>query len=143
MKILSLVGVATTLLAGLVATAQAADNPLDAERWKTRPLILVAPTANDPQVTQLRAELAQPANREAFVEREMVLYTVVGDAGSRNDRPLRPEQTRALLQALDTRAGQPATLYLVGKDGGVKVREEQGWSLKALFGTIDRMPMRR
>ncbi|QDD89320.1 DUF4174 domain-containing protein [Pseudomonas oryzihabitans] len=143
MKILSLVGVATTLLAGLVATAQAADNPLDAERWKTRPLILVAPTANDPQVTQLRAELAQTANREAFAEREMVLYTVVGDAGSRNDRPLRPEQTRALLQALDARAGQPATLYLVGKDGGVKVREEQGWSLKALFGTIDRMPMRR
>ena len=143
MKILSLVGVATTLLAGLVATAQAADNPLDAERWKTRPLILVAPTANDPQVTQLRAELAQPANREAFAEREMVLYTVVGDAGSRNDRPLRPEQTRALLKALDARAGQPATLYLVGKDGGVKVREAQGWSLKALFGTIDRMPMRR
>ncbi|MDR6679685.1 DUF4174 domain-containing protein [Pseudomonas oryzihabitans] len=143
MKILSLVGVATTLLAGLAATAQAADNPLDAERWKTRPLILVAPTANDPQVTQLRAELAQPANREAFAEREMVLYTVVGDAGSRNDRPLRPEQTRALLQALDARAGQPATLYLVGKDGGVKVREEQGWSLKALFGRIDRMPMRR
>ncbi|KTT03598.1 hypothetical protein NS201_10535 [Pseudomonas oryzihabitans] len=143
MKILSLVGVATTLLAGLVATAQAADNPFDAERWKTRPLILVAPTANDPQVTQLRAELAQPANREAFVEREMVLYTVAGDAGSRNDEPLRPEQTRALLKALDARAGQPTTLYLVGKDGGVKVREEQGWSLEALFGTIDRMPMRR
>ncbi|WP_145009422.1 DUF4174 domain-containing protein [Pseudomonas oryzihabitans] len=143
MKILSQVGVATALLAGLLATARAADNPLVAERWKTRPLILVAPTANDPQVTQLRAELAQPANREAFVEREMVLYTVVGGAGSRNDRPLRPQETQALLKALDARAGQPATLYLVGKDGGVKVREEQGWSLKALFGTIDRMPMRR
>jgi len=143
MKILSLVGLATTLLAGLAATAQAADNPLAAERWKTRPLILVAPTANDPQVTRLREALAQPANREAFVEREMVLYTVVGNAGSRNDQPLRPEQTRALLKALDAHAGQPATLYLVGKDGGVKVREQQGWSLKELFGTIDRMPMRR
>lgn len=143
MKILSQVGVATALLAGLLATARAADNPLVAERWKTRPLILVAPTANDPQVTRLRAELAQPANREAFVEREMVLYTVVGGAGSRNDRPLRPQETQALLKALDARTGQPATLYLVGKDGGVKVREEQGWSLKALFGTIDRMPMRR
>jgi len=143
MKILSLVGLATTLLAGLAAMAQAADNPLAAERWKTRPLILVAPTANDPQVTELRAALAQPANREAFVEREMVLYTVVGDAGSRNDQPLRPEQTRALLKALDARAGQPAALYLVGKDGGIKVREQQGWSLKELFGTIDRMPMRR
>lgn len=143
MKILSQVGVATALLAGLLATAWAADNPLVAERWQTRPLILVAPTANDPQVTQLRAELAQPANREAFVEREMVLYTVVGGAGSRNDRPLRPQETQALLKALHARTGQPATLYLVGKDGGVKVREEQGWSLKALFGTIDQMPMRR
>jgi len=143
MKLLPLVGLATLLLAGVAATAQAADNPLLAERWKTRPLILVAPTADDPQVSRLREELAQPANREAFVEREMVLYTVAGTAGSRNDQPLRPEQTLALLKALDARPGQPATLYLVGKDGGIKVREEQGWSLKALFGTIDRMPMRR
>ena len=143
MKTLVLAGLATTLIAGLASAAQAADNPLEAERWKTRPLILVAPTAKDPQVAKLREELAQPANREAFVEREMVLYTVVGEAGSRNDEPLRPEQTRALLKALDARAGQPATLYLVGKDGGIKVREEQDWSLKALFGTVDRMPMRR
>lgn len=143
MKTRVLAGLATTLIAGLALAAQAADNPLEAERWKTRPLILVAPTAKDPQVATLREELAQPANREAFVEREMVLYTVVGGAGSRNDEPLRPEQTRALLKALDARAGQPATLYLVGKDGGVKVCEQQAWSLKALFGTIDRMPMRQ
>jgi hypothetical protein len=142
MKTLALAGLVTTLISGL-ATAQASDNPLEAERWKTRPLILVAPTANDPQVVKLREELAQPANREAFAEREMVLYTVVGEAGSRNDQPLRPEQTQALLQALDARVGQPATLYLVGKDGGIKVREQQDWSLKALFGTVDRMPMRR
>ena len=142
MKTLALAGLVTTLISGLAA-AQAADNPLEAERWKTRPLILVAPTANDPQVVKLREELAQPANREAFAEREMVLYTVVGEAGSRNDQPLRPEQTQALLQALDARVGQPATLYLVGKDGGIKVREQQDWSLKALFGTVDRMPMRR
>lgn len=142
MKTLALAGLVTTLISGL-ATAQAGDNPLEAERWKTRPLILVAPTANDPQVVKLREELAQPANREAFAEREMVLYTVVGEAGSRNDQPLRPEQTQALLQALDARVGQPATLYLVGKDGGIKVREQQDWSLKALFGTVDRMPMRR
>ncbi len=143
MKNLPLAGLATLLLAGLVTSVQAADNPLVAERWKTRPLILVAPTADDPQVNRLREELAQPANREAFAEREMVLYTVVGEAGSRNEEPLRPEQTRALLKALEARAGQPTTLYLVGKDGGIKVREQQGWSLKALFGTIDRMPMRR
>lgn len=143
MKTLALVGLATTLIAGLASTAQAADNPLEAERWKTRPLILVAPTTNDPQVVKLREELAQPANREAFVERDMVLYTVVAGAASRNDQPLRPEQTRALLKALDARAVQPATLYLVGKDGGIKVREELGWSLKALFGTVDRMPMRQ
>ncbi|KUM34117.1 DUF4174 domain-containing protein [Pseudomonas sp. EpS/L25] len=143
MKTLPLASLATLLLMGMATTVQAADNPLAAERWKTRPLILVAPTADDPQVSRLREELAQPANREAFAEREMVLYTVVGEAGSRNDEPLRPEQTRALLQALDARAGQPTTLYLVGKDGGIKVREEQGWSLEALFGTVDRMPMRR
>ena len=97
MKTLVLAGLATTLIAGWASAAQAADNPLEAERWKTRPLILVAPTAKDPQVAKLREELAQPANREAFVEREMVLYTVVCEAGSRNGEPLRPELTWSLL----------------------------------------------
>ena len=143
MKTLVLAGLATTLIAGLASAAPAPHNPPAAGRGETRPRIQSRINTNDPQVAKLREELAQPANREAFVEREMVLYTVVGDAGSRNDEPLRPEQTRALLKALDARAGQPATLYLVGKDGGVKVRQQQDWSLKALFGTIDRMPMRR
>ena len=143
MKTLVLAGLATTLIAGLASAAPAPDNPREAASRNNRPRLHVGPTAQDAHGAQLREELALPANREAFVEREMVLYTVVGEAGSRNDEPLRPEQTRALLKALDARAGQPATLYLVGKDGGVKVREEQDWSLKALFGTIDRMPMRR
>ena len=143
MKTLVLAGLATTLIAGLAWAAHAPANPQGAGPRATRPRNPGAAPAKDPQVAKLREELAQPANREAFVEREMVLYTVVGEAGSRNGEPLRPEQTRALLKALDARAGQPATLYLVGKDGGVKVREQQDWSLKALFGTIDRMPMRR
>ncbi len=138
--------IATFAVSGLAAlgSALAADtNPLDAERWKTRPLVVVAPHADDPLLRKVETTLARTAPREAFAEREMVLYRVVGGTGSRDGRALAAGQTRALLQALDVRADGPATVMLVGKDGGTKLREQGDVDLNAIFRTIDRMPMRQ
>ncbi|MBP6897476.1 MAG: DUF4174 domain-containing protein [Pseudacidovorax sp.] len=137
---------ATFALSGLAAlgAAVAADvNPLDAERWKTRPLVVVAPRADDPLLREVEATLARTAAREAFIEREMVLYRVVAGVGSRDGRALTPGQTRALLAALELRADAPAQLVLVGKDGGAKLRQNGGADLAEIFRTIDRMPMRQ
>ncbi|RDI17771.1 uncharacterized protein DUF4174 [Pseudacidovorax intermedius] len=133
-------------LSGLVALgpAPAAEsNPLEAERWKTRPLVVVAPRADDPLLREVEATLSETAAREAFIEREMVLYRVVAGVGSRDGQPLAPGQTRALLAALELRADAPARLVLVGKDGGTKLRQSGGADLAEIFRTIDRMPMRQ
>lgn len=137
---------AATVLSGLavLGVALAADgNPLEAERWKTRPLIVLAPRAADPLLRQVEAALAQTASREAFVDREMVLYRVVAGVGSRDGQALAPGQTRALLKALDLRADAPAQLVLVGKDGGTKLRQSRVADVAEIFRTIDRMPMRQ
>lgn len=132
----------TLLLATLAVTAHAADDPLQAELWKTRPLIILADDARDPLLIRVRDALAQPANREAFIERDMVLYTVVGKQGQRNDQPLDAIATKRLLLALDAGSERPQ-IILVGKDGGKKIQEGADADLQRIFATIDRMPMRQ
>lgn len=119
-------------------------NPLDAERWETRPIVVVVPQDGDPLLAKVRAALKEAAAREAFRERDMALFTVVGGEGRRNGEPLGPGRTAAMLRALQLDARGPATFVLVGKDGGVKMREEgAGVDLQAVFDEIDRMPMRQ
>ena len=130
------------LSAALPLLAQAADDPLQAERWKTRPLIVLAASADDLLLARVRQALQEPANREAFVERDMVLYTVVGQHGSRNDQRLDSIATKRLLLALDAGNNRPQVI-LVGKDGGKKIQEGADADLQAIFNTIDRMPMRQ
>lgn len=133
---------ATLLLSALPLLAQASEDPLQAERWKTRPLIVLAASADDPLLARVQAALREPANREAFVERDMVLYTVVGQQGRRNEQPLEAIATKRLLLALDAGNVRPQVI-LVGKDGGKKIQQGADADLQAIFRTIDRMPMRQ
>ncbi|MDQ7987657.1 DUF4174 domain-containing protein [Pseudomonas sp. G34] len=133
---------ATLLLSALPLLAQASDDPLQAERWNTRPLIVLAASADDPLLARVQAALREPANREAFVERDMVLYTVIGQQGQRNQQPLDVIATKRLLLALDAGSARPQVI-LVGKDGGKKIQQGADADLQAIFQTIDRMPMRQ
>lgn len=136
---------ALTALTFALPQAQAAPdhNPLVAERWKTRPVVVVVPRRDDAMLERVRSTLRQAPAREAFIEREMVLYTVVAGEGQRNEKPMQARQTRALLAALKLDAAGPPTFVLVGKDGGVKMTEGADVDLNAVFAEIDRMPMRR
>ena len=127
----------------LIAAAAAEENPLAAERWKTRPVVLVVPGADDALLRRVRSALAQTATREAFIDRDMVLYTVVAGEGHRDGKLLGQRRTRTMLQALGVSAGGPPTFLLVGKDGGVKMTDGADVDLGAVFAEIDRMPMRR
>ena len=127
----------------LAASAADRDNPLVAERWKTRPVVVVVPQRDDALLQRVESELEKTATREAFKDREMVLYTVAAGEGRRNRERLPAAQTRALLTALRLDAAGPPTFVLVGKDGGVKMTEGKDVDLGAVFAEIDRMPMRR
>ncbi len=138
-------GLAATLLAGASLWVGAAEaNPLVAEQWRTRPLVVVAPSARHPLLTGLQAQLRQASVRSAFQERDMVLFTVIGGQGRRDGQPLSAEQTGGLLQALNLTASSPATALLIGKDGSTKLTEQGDHiALAAVFALIDTMPMRQ
>lgn len=120
----------------------AAASPLTAEQDRSRPLVLVAPSPADPEAAALANALAQPQTAAAFADRQMVVFTVLAGRGARAGTPLDPAQTAALLAGLGLPADGPATLLLIGKDGGVKLRQRQ-LDVPEILATIDGMPMRR
>lgn len=125
------------------SVAAADPDPLAAERWKTRPVVVVVPTEGDALLARVKEALGRTATREAFIERDMVLYTVVAGHGARNDKPLAAAQAQALLEALGLNPAGPPTFVLVGKDGGIKMTEGADVDLQAVFAEVDRMPMRQ
>jgi hypothetical protein len=122
-------------------------NPLKQDLGKSRPLIVFAPDAPD-ALNTLKKALDEPANKESFTQRNMVLYTVtntsIGIAGKRDGKDLGPQETNALLRALKLGAGSATKVILVGKDGENKVEKTvppDTVELAELFSAIDQMPM--
>ncbi|WP_342593895.1 DUF4174 domain-containing protein [Salinicola lusitanus] len=116
-------------------------NPLITDKWNFRPLIVVTPDAGQPAYRHLRQQLDR--TQEQFDDRDMVLYTVEGDSGTRHGRPMTAYETRALLDAVGVSPTQGVTTILVGKDGGKKVQLQGEVDLQEIYATIDRMPMRQ
>ncbi|MCU1729370.1 DUF4174 domain-containing protein [Pseudomonas sp. 7P_10.2_Bac1] len=133
------------ILASLLATSsvQAVEvpSPLEQDRGKSRPLIIVARTQVDPTLTALKKELEDPAVAQGFKERNLVLYEVVGISGKRDGKDLETQSTMSLIRGL--KPGMiidKAKVILIGKDGERKFEGEGDADLPKLFATIDALP---
>lgn len=100
---------------------------LDPYRWHKRPLVIFAPSATDPayiqQMTMLEKHKAELAEREIIV---------LSDTS--------PNHNGILRKQLNPKGFE---VVLVGKDGGMKLRETTPLSSEVLLSTIDKMPMRQ
>lgn len=125
----------------------AAENrgPLEQDQGKFRPLIVIAPSSNDPTLKKLKKQIA--AEQPSFTAHNMVLYTVfytnIGTVGQRDGKDLGAQETNALIRALKLAASTGTKVILVGKDGEKKVEKTvppDSVELAELFSTIDQMP---
>jgi len=130
-------GLAVALLLPALAAPPAATpgmaQALRAARWQRRLLLLGAPTASQAAFQRQKALLA--AATKGLAERDFQVVEVCYDQ-------LSPADRQCWVQQL----GQPLAgfrLLLIGKDGGVKRTETQPLAPAELFGTVDKMPMRR
>ncbi|MDE1167912.1 MAG: DUF4174 domain-containing protein [Pseudomonas sp.] len=130
-------------LFAITGTALAADSdsPLAKDRGQSRPLIVIAPSSVDPTLVGLKKALDEPANHQAFVQRNMVLYTVVNTIGQRDGKDLNPQDTMALIRELKLGASSGTKIILVGKDGEKKLEKSGAIEPQEIFSTIDQMPM--
>ncbi|MHC8366134.1 DUF4174 domain-containing protein [Pseudomonas sp. ZT5P21] len=131
----------TTLLAiaGPLLAADG-DSPLDMDKGRSRPLIIIAPSTVDPAWVSLKKSLDEPANRKGFTDRNMVLYTVLNLMGQREGKDLGPQDTAALIRSLKLGAGAKTKVILVGKDGEKKIEQSDAVDLKTIFKTVDELP---
>ncbi|PLR33280.1 hypothetical protein CYR55_16980 [Chimaeribacter californicus] len=122
----------------LFSTAQAADSSLfralapdtadlTQYRWQHRPVVLFAPSATDAHYLQ-QIEMLKD-HQDALAERDIIVFS--------DTSPADKGQLRSQLQP------KGFEMVLVGKDGGMKLRETTPLSAEALLSTIDRMPMRQ
>ena len=120
---------------------------LDAHQWRHRVLVVFAPS---PEAAPLATQAARiEAARAGFVERDLIVATVVAEGPSRAQTT--PGAEAAPMPAADaarlrTRLAVPPDAFrvvLVGKDGTAKRRDDAPVAPAALFATIDAMPMRQ
>jgi hypothetical protein len=130
-----------TLLA-IAGTSFAADgdSPLDMDKGRARPLIVIAPSTVDPTWVSLKKSLDEPANRKGFTDRNMVLYTVLNLMGQRDGKDLGPQDTAALIRSLKLGAGAKTKVILVGKDGEKKLDQSDAIKLEDVFSVVDQLP---
>lgn len=119
----------------------AAAEPLDAYRWKSRLIIAWVPPGEARD--QLTASLA--ANRAEIDERDLKVIDVSpGSVRIPGTVRLDPKQTTALRERLKLSARETnAVFILIGKDGGEKSRQRETLKLASWFTLIDAMRMRR
>lgn len=95
--------------------------------WQARPVVVFADTAADPAFRlQLEELQSRPA---ALAERDVVVITDTD-----------PAARSAWRQKLHPRG---FSLVIIDKDGQVKQRKPQPWSVREIVSAIDKFPLRR
>ena len=102
-------------------------------QWKHRIVLVYASSISDPNLKRQRTLLT--SDSAGLTERDLLVRELPADQLSDEDRTF-------LGQTLNT-TGNTFRVLLVGKDGGVKIRQTNPITPKQLFGTIDGMYMRQ
>jgi hypothetical protein len=131
--------VMTSLIAGFGSLAQA-DSPLDTYRWQNRILLVFAPSNDDGRLAATR-NLAREHSR-GFDDRHMITVIALTEGEALDGQPLSRIQTDSLREQYGIGPSDFA-VFLIGKDGGVKLRLERPPRATELFELIDSMPMRQ
>lgn len=131
-------------LAALLAIAGpvlADDTPLSLDLYKARPLVVIAPSTADPTLRGLNDALKDPDTKKAFDERSLVLYSVAGMVGKRDDKNLEQQTTMALIRELNLGARNGTQVVLVGKDGQMhEIKHDGTVEPKSIFDAVDALP---
>jgi hypothetical protein len=136
-KLLLLGGLGLAAAAG-VATAQAPRprslaEQLRASHWQKRVLLMGGATASQADFQQQKKLLATVPDQ--LQERDFLVLELPYDQLSAADRQYWQQELKQSLTSF--------AVVLIGKDGGVKRAETQPLMPADLFGTVDKMPMRR
>ena len=114
---------------------------LDKYRWEERLLFVFARSKEDPEYKAVSKQLS--SMKGGIIERDMRIFRVFeSDESLSGNSVISQEDAFGLRKKFSVSSGT-FTMILVGKDGGVKMKEESLVDLSDVFSLIDAMPMRR
>ena len=114
---------------------------LNAYQWEHRLLFLFVPTEKDPSYLSLKKEIEHQA-KEVLDRDLLIAHVPEKGEGRLGMKRLSSGQGFSLRKNFSVPPGQLMSI-LVGKDGGVKFRQDRMVELKEIFRVIDAMPMRQ
>jgi len=110
-------------------------------QWKNRLLFIFAPEKGDAFFQALQSEISnQP---DEISERDLVVFSIFETGPSYQENIQLDTRTAAAIRAKFAAPPGQFTCILVGKDGGIKLRQDSQVKLGEVFDRIDAMPMRR
>lgn len=141
MRVRSLTFASLLAVASPLFAANGDPAPLEQDLGRARPLIIIAPSTADPTLRGLQDALKDPATQAKFSERSLVLYSVAGMIGKRDDKNLEQQTTMALIRELNLGARKGTQVVLVGKDGNKHIIEHDGSvETQQIFDAVDQLP---
>ena len=113
---------------------------LEKYRWEHRLLLVFAPDA-DSALYRRQQEMLLVAER-GLNERDTIIISVLRAVVEVGGKPDAAASSVELRDAFNV-SPHEFRVVLIGKDGGVKLRQEEPISMADLFALIDAMPMRK
>lgn len=110
-------------------------------RWNKRVLVVAAPDIDNAELVRQMAAL--DATRAAFDERDMLLVVATEERGAMAAGRAMSDAESADVRRTLAMADGGFSVLLLGKDGGVKLRESGFVDMARIYALIDGMPMRR
>ena len=125
---------------GEITSMSAGETALAGYRWKNRRLLVFAPDA-DSALCRRQQEMLLVVEH-GLNERDIVVIFVIEDTVSTKRKPTPNVSAVDLRDAYDVLPHE-FRVVLIGKDGGVKLRQEEPILMADLFALINSMPMRK
>jgi hypothetical protein len=113
---------------------------LEKYRWEHRLLLVFAPDADS--TLYLRQQQMLLDSKPGLNERDIVVISVLRAVVEVGGKPDAAASSVELRDAFNV-SPHEFRVVLIGKDGGVKLRQEEPISMADLFALIDAMPMRK
>lgn len=116
---------------------------LNSLRWENRILVLFASHSDD-ESYQTQMETFSSLQDE-LRDRDLVNISIFDrECSTMNDEVISDSSSQSIREKLKPDMdGNSYSIYLIGKDGGVKLKKEEVLEPTELFRVIDRMPMRQ
>lgn len=114
---------------------------LDQFQWKNRVLLIFAEDS-DSDVYKAQIDSLH-SHREGLIDRDLVIFSIFDQECSTLDGNVIDDKSAEKIQNDYSDQKETYSVFLIGKDGGVKLHKNQLLNVDELFNTIDRMPMRQ